>query len=119
MTIEYTQPKNIFFADETGSSTCEMGDGRNGGEKVMAPVGETPRREASTKQHHFTVLPITRIHGKLMLVAIIFTGEKMKPLWAMGTDLLATWHGEDHEIDRNTGPGKYFPMGPTCFVDGK
>lgn len=43
----------------------------------------------------------------------------MKPEWTMGQDLFATWRGEDHEIELNTGPGKFFPMGPTCHVDGK
>lgn len=40
--IHYIQTWNVFMADETGSSTQEMGDGENVGEKYMAPVWETP-----------------------------------------------------------------------------
>lgn len=119
VTLQYVRPDNVFVADETGSSTREMGDGNNGGQKCMAPVGETPRYEASSKHSHFTVVPFTRLSGELVMVAIIFTGEKMKPEWALGKDVLADWIGDDDDFEANIGPGKYFPMGPTCVVDGK
>ena len=53
------------------------------------------------------------------MVAVIFSGEKMKAEWALGKDIFADWIGEDNEIEKNVGPGKYFPMGPTCVVDGE
>ena len=43
----------------------------------------------------------------------------MKPDWAMGKDIFAEWIGDDNDFESNIGPGKYFPMGPTCTVDGK
>ena len=119
VTIRYTRPNNIIVADETGSSTREMGDGNNGGQKCVTPVGETPRYEASAKHSHFTVIPFTNLAGELVMVAIIFSGEKMKPEWAFGKDVFAEWIGDDDDFHKNVGPGKYFPMGPTCKVNGK
>ena len=57
--------------------------------------------------------------GKLVMVAIIFSGSKLKPVWAMGKDIFAEWIGDDEDLESNIGPGRYFPMGPTCIVDGK
>ena len=119
VTMRYVRPENVFVADETGSSTREMGDGENGGEKYMAPVGETPRNEASGKHSHFTVVPFTNLAGTLVLIAIIFSGEKMKSEWPMGKDILVKWVGDNDDLLSNVGPGKYFPMGPRCIVDGK
>jgi hypothetical protein len=119
VTIRHTRPNNVVVGDETGSSTREMGDGNNGGERCMTAVGETPRYEASSKHSHFTVVPFTRLTGELVMVAIIFSGAKMKPDWAIGKDIFAEWIGEDDDFASNVGPGKYFPMGPSCKVDGK
>lgn len=119
VTIRHTRPHNVLVTDETGSNTREMGDGNNGGQKCMAPCGETPRYEASSKDSHFTVVPLTRLTGELATVAIIFAGNKMKPEWAMGKDIMADWEGADDDLLSNIGPGKYFPMGPTCIVNGK
>jgi hypothetical protein len=72
VTIRHTRPENVFVTDETGSNTREMGDGNNGGQKCMAPCGEIPRYEASSRDSHFTVVPITRMSGELVMIAIIF-----------------------------------------------
>ena len=72
ITIKHTRPENVLVADEIGSTTKEMGDGNNGGQCCIAPVGETPRYEASSKHAHFTVVPFTRLSDKLVMVAIIF-----------------------------------------------
>ena len=53
------------------------------------------------------------------MVTIIFSGEKMEPEWAFGEDIFATWVGDDDNFHKNVGPRKYFPMGPTCNVNGK
>lgn len=119
VTVQHKRPENVVVADETGSSTREMGDGNNGGQKCMAPSGEVPRYEASGRHSHFTVVPFTRLSGELVMVAIIFSGEKMKPEWAMGCDILAQWEGADDDYMANVGAGKYYPMGPKCMVDGK
>ena len=49
------------------------------GSAVQAPCGEIPRYEASSKNSHFTLVPITRLKGKLVLMTIIFAMAKMKP----------------------------------------
>ena len=43
----------------------------------------------------------------------------MKAEWAMGKDIFAEWEGDDNDMLSNVGPGKYFPIGLTCMVDGK
>jgi hypothetical protein len=96
-----------------------MGDGNNGGQQFMVPIGKTPRHEASSNHSHFTVIPFTQLSGELVMVAVIFSGENMKAEWVLGKDIFADWIGKDDEIEKNVGPGKYFPTGPTCVVDGK
>ncbi len=81
VTMKYIQTYNIIVADETGLSTREMEDGNNGSQRFMAPIGETPRHEASSKHSHFTVIPFTQLSRELVMVAIIFSGEKMKAEW--------------------------------------
>ena len=119
VTMKYIRPYNIIVIDETGSSTREMGDRNKSGQRFMAPISKTPRHEASSKHSHFMVVPFTQLSGELVMVAIIFSGEKLKAEWVLGKDIFADWIGEDNEIEKNVGPGKYFPMGPTCDVDGK
>ena len=78
VTIQYICPYNIIVADKTGSSTLEMGDRNNGGQRFMVPIGKTPRHKASSKHSHCTVVPFTRLSGELVMVAIMFSGEKLK-----------------------------------------
>lgn len=53
------------------------------------------------------------------MVAIIFSGKAMKSEWVLGKDVFAEWVGDDDDIASNSGPGKYFPLGPSCMVDGE
>ena len=39
--------------------------------------------------------------------------------WSMGKDMFAKWEGADDGMLSNVGSGKYFPMGPSCMVDGQ
>ena len=117
VTIRHTPPENFLVTDKTGSNTREMGDRNNGGRQCMAPCGETPRYEASRRDSHFTIVSFTRMTGELVLVAIIFSGAKKKPEWAMGNDVFTECEGNDDDYLSNVGPGKYFPMGSTCMVD--
>ena len=81
VTMKYICPYNIIVANETRLSTREMGDENSGGQRFMVPIGKTPRHEASSKHSHFTVVPFTRVESLCMMVAIIFSGEKLKAEW--------------------------------------
>ena len=45
------------------------------------------------------------------MVAIIFSGEKMKAEWVLGKDIFVDWIGEDDEIKNNVGSGKNLSNG--------
>ncbi len=114
--MRYTRPQNVFFLDEKGCNTCETGDGANGGQLMMCPVGQTPLQVASTKDSHFTVVPVSNALGDLVLILIIFKGENLRPMDAMGVDIFA----DECEggFLANCGPGKRYPGGPTCIYNG-
>lgn len=76
--IRFTNRKNIFVFDETGSNTGGRSDKNNGGEKLVCPTGVTPRQEVGIKDEHFTVIPITNLDGELKMVVIIFKGKELK-----------------------------------------
>lgn len=109
--IRYTRPENIFVLDETGGNSGGRNDKNNAGEKLVCPTGITPRQEVGIKDEHFTVLPITNLLGELVMVAIIFKGEKLLESWCLGLDVFADEVGFRR--------GKRYPGGPTCIVNGK
>lgn len=117
VTMVYTRPHNVFFFDETGGNTCEKDDGNNGGEMMIVPVGEVPRQSASTKDNHFTVVPVSTAAADLVLVCIIFKGERLHALDAMGLDIFVPW--KEGGFMANVGPGTRHPGGPTIQYRGK
>ncbi len=61
--ILITLPNWILFADKVGCNTSQMDDGHAGGEKLLVAWGDVPQQQASGKDHHFTMLPITSASG--------------------------------------------------------
>ena len=108
VTLRHTRPENVLVADETGSSTREMGDGQNGGQRCMAPIGETPRYEASGKHSHFTVVPFTRLSGDLVMVAVILFGRDINDLEFGSDSEEEGGEGEDKEdsVDEEEDSGR-------------
>jgi hypothetical protein len=115
------RPENVFHMDECGNNTNQKKDGPKGGSKMVCKKGTTPKIICATTDTHFTVLGVTASSNHPVMCVVIFAGEKMDPLWAMGADLFAEVNGsvEDiHFMRNNSGPGKYHPFGPTCNFRG-
>ena len=52
VTHRIDRPDMILCMDEVGCNTCQKGDGNVGGEKLICPVGHTPREICSTSAKH-------------------------------------------------------------------
>ena len=53
---------------------------------------------------------------------VIFAGEKPTTLLETGMDIFAEINGAENDVDffeKNSGPGKLYPGGPTCKFKGK
>ena len=77
---------------------------------MIVPVGQVPKQVASTKDCHFTVTPVSNAAGYLVLICIIFKGEKLRASDAMGIDVFADLI--EGVLLANTGPGKCHPKCP-------
>ena len=107
VTIRITRPENAIVANETGCNTHGSEDAKKGGQKRVVPRGETPRRIVGIKNAHFTVTPFNDLTGRLVCLVIIFKGDKLNPLWAIGLDVFKDW--VDGKFENNFGPGKRHP----------
>jgi hypothetical protein len=105
--------------DEVGSNTLQSKDGRVRGQNYLCSIDGRPQQCASTKDAHFTVLGFTAASREPVMCAIIFAGKVMRDDWKTGFDPLVQWIGDPDNIEENTGDGKQYPMGPTCFFKGK
>jgi hypothetical protein len=73
--------------DETGCNTGGRNDKNNASEKLVCPTGVTPKQEVGIKDEHFTVLPVTNLAGVLVLIVIIFKGERLLESWCFSLDV--------------------------------
>ena len=111
----------MLCGDEVGADTSQKGDGAIGGEKFVCATGTTPKEKCSTKSKHWTLLPITCFDGSPVMCVVIFAGLRNVPLHATGMDQFADVEGnaaEEDFFDKNSGPGKLYPGGPTCLFKG-
>jgi hypothetical protein len=117
-----TRPDMVVFVDEVGSNTSQEGDGAIGGELKICAKGLVPRESATTNNHHFTVLGFTAATGEAIMCAIIVSGKSLKPEVVTGIDVFSEKIGDESDFDfteKNSGPGKRYPYGPTCLFNGK
>ena len=117
-----TRPDYVVFVDEVGSNLSQEGDGAVGGERKIVGRGSVPRESASTNDTHFTVLGFTAATGQPIMCAVIVEGKTLKPEVVTGLDVFATKVGDESDPDfiaNNTGDGKLYPYGPSCFFKGK
>jgi hypothetical protein len=109
--IVIDNPDNIYVMDETGCNTGGRNDKNNASEKLVCPTGVTPKQEVGIKDEHFTVLPVTNLAGVLVLIVIIFEGERLLESWCFSLDVFAEEEG--------FGPGKRYPGCQSCTVGDK
>jgi len=117
-----TRPDMVLFVDEVGCNTSQVGDGHVGGQKKIVPRGTVPKETATTNDHHFTLLGFTSATGEPVMCAIIMEGKSINSDVVTGIDVFALKVGNETDpdfIQNNTGPGKLYPMGPTCEFKGK
>jgi hypothetical protein len=127
--VEYRllHPERLLHMDETGCNTNQKSDGRVGGKTYIGKRGGGKVQIISaTTDKRFTLLPIMNSIGHAVCCVIIFQGEstdKIPNNWVTGIDIQATDKvnaaADDDFLAFNSGAGKMFPGGPTCFVDGK
>jgi len=106
--VDVFRPENVFVMDECGDNTHGKDDGNRAGEKKVVPRGAIPAEVVSTKNSHFSILPVSNLLAETVLVTVIFKGERLSPAWALGCDVFAEWV-EGSEVVDNFGPGKRFP----------
>ena len=101
-------------------------DGNAHNLKSLCKRGTNPHTLTATSEHRATVLPIVNGNGDPVCCAIIYASKKDKVYgnWATGIDVRVTPIKNDKgQVDilnmDNYGPGKYFPGGPECNVNGK
>ena len=115
-----THPEMGLLFDEVGSNTAQSGDGLAGKERIIGRKGEKKKKPESCNNFHYTVLPITTFAGVTLMCVVIFAGSDN---WftAAGIDHEAEVIGketDDDFFDKNCGPGKLFPGGPTMTYKG-
>ena len=117
-----TRPDMVIFVDEVGCNTSQEGDGHVGGQKKIVPRGTVPKESATTNDNHFTLLGFTAATGEPVMCAIIMAGKSINSDAVTGVNVFAQKVGDEADPDfvkNNTGPGKLYPLGPTCEFKGK
>jgi len=116
-------PEMCLVVDEVGSDLSQKGDGHIGGAKYACEKGTVPQNKVQHTDKHFTLLGFTALTGEPVLCVIIIAGIQEKLNVESGIDPFVTETFGDASdkdyFDRNFGPGKLFPGGPTCTFLGK
>ena len=84
--------------------------------------GMIPKEKCTTNDKHWTLLGLTAFTGQPVMCIVIFAGEKTSTILETGMDIFAQVIGnekDDDFFDKNYGPGKLYPGGPTCEFKGK
>ena len=121
VTHDLIHPEMCLVGDEVGGNLNMDNDGYVGGEKLLCAKGTIPQQKTSTRDKHFTLLPLVLLTGKPLMCIIIIAGKKPDVLVEMGINGAAEMNGEEGDEDffeKNSGVGKLYPGGPTCTVRG-
>ena len=76
------------------------------------------RVTAATNDAQFTVLGFTSGTGASVMCAIIFSAHDMNPEQQLGYDIRADMVENDFLMRMDYGPGKQYPGGPICRLNG-
>ena len=121
--IEITHPDWIAVLDETGCNTNMVEDKKAGGKKYIGVVGQPLAKTGDKTDNHFTLIPVTTLAGNTLMCHIIFKGNSptVPDDWKSGVDKTVTLIDAEDRVTKiaiNSGPGKVFPYGPVCHVNG-
>ena len=115
-------PDMCLVVDEVGSNLSQKGDGHIAGRKVMCEKNTTPQEQVQHKEKHFSLLGFTSLNGEPVLSLFIIAGIREEFCVETGIDPTAISTGDTTDedfFDKNFGPGKLYPGGPTCTFKGK
>ena len=125
--IRIIKPEMAIMFDEVGSNLSQEGDNANGGERYCCGVNEVPYQAASTKNHRFTTMGVTRLDGHPLMCVVIIQGKKRELSVESGIDWDLLDKIDDDYLDNtddyefftdNYGEGKLLPGAPTCEYKG-
>ena len=115
-------PELCIVVDEVGSNLSQKGDGHVGGQKYVCARGAIPQIKVQHSERHFTLLGFTALSGEPLLCLIIISGVREQLNIETGIDPTKSVMGDVNDedfVDKNFGPGKIFPGGPTCSFGGQ
>ena len=116
-------PEMCLVVDEAGSDLSQKGDGQVGGAMLACEKGTCPQNKVQHTDKHFTLLGFTALNGEPVLCLVILAGVRETLNVESGIDPFVTkTFGEATDtdyFDKNFGPGKLFPGGPTCRFQNK
>jgi hypothetical protein len=117
-THQIDHPQMCLVVDEVGSDLSQKGDGHIGGAKYACEHGSHAQNKVQHTDKHFTLLGFTALTGEPVLCLVIIAGVKETLAVESGIDPFVTETFGDASdkdyFDKNFGPGKLFPGGPTC-----
>ena len=120
-TYRLLHPEGALNADEIGHNTNTTKDKLQGNEKRIHADGERAQKIASESDVAWTMLAVTALTGETVCCVVIIEGKRLAAQDLTGEDIMVS-PGSDNlswDNERNHGPGKRYPGGPTCFFRGK
>ena len=100
--------------DEFGANTSIKRDGHAGGEWLLCERGKIPQQKLSTRDKHFTLMPLKLLTDEPLICILIIAGTKPSAATEMGIHQLKKMvdKGTDEDfIENNEGKEKYSLVG--------
>ncbi len=113
VTVDINDHDNCFCFNETGDNTHGKSDGRRGGEKFVVAKGKAAKNVVGMNDSPFTVIPITNLNGRLVMLVMIFAAKKLPTSWCLGIDVFAEFDEDNYE--NNFGIGRRY-LGLKLFL---
>ena len=86
VTHDIIRPDMCVVGDEVGGNISMKGDGHAGGELLLCASGTIPQQKISTRDKHFTLMPLTLLTGDPLMCILIISGKKPSAATEMGID---------------------------------
>jgi hypothetical protein len=106
VTVDINDRDKCFCFNETGDNTHSKIDGRRGGEKLVVAKGQAAKNVVGTNCSHFTVVPITNLNGKMVMLVMMFAAKKLPKSCCLGIDVFADFDKDYYK--NNFGVGRRY-----------